>query len=299
LPQFYGFLYEHDRANASPQLCHVHQSVIFLIQYFESSISQPIMSVQKIIVTGATGRTGSLVLQKLRQHLDKFEAMGFARSSVKVEELFGSTEGFYFGDIADRSALASALDRCQALVILTSAVPQMKAPPQPGERPEFEFAPGGLPEEVDYQGQINQIDAAKAAGVQHIVLVGSMGGTDENHPLNRLGNGNILVWKRKAEQYLIDSGIDYTIVRAGGLLDKSGGKRELLVGKDDELLKNPPNGIPTSIPRADVAEVVVQALREPNARNKAFDVISKPEDDASAVVTIDFAALFDRTTSGL
>jgi hypothetical protein len=34
---------------------------------------------------------------------------------------------------------------------------------------------------------------AKAAGVKHIVLVGSMGGTNPNHPLNSLGNGNILV----------------------------------------------------------------------------------------------------------
>lgn len=253
------------------------------------------MSVLKVLVTGSTGRTGSLVLQKLRQQPDRFEAVGFARSATKAQEQFGSTEGFYIGDIADRSALDSAVSGCQALVILTSAVPQMKAPPQPGQRPEFDFAPGGLPEEVDYQGQINQIDAAKAAGVQHIVLVGSMGGTDENHPLNRLGNGNILVWKRKAEQYLIDSGIDYTIVRAGGLLDKPGGKRELLVGKDDEMLKSPPDDIPTSIPRADVAEVVVQALQEANARNKAFDVISKPEEDASAVITTDFAALFDRT----
>lgn len=34
---------------------------------------------------------------------------------------------------------------------------------------------------------------AKAAGVKHVVLVGSMGGTNLNHPLNSLGNGNILV----------------------------------------------------------------------------------------------------------
>lgn len=34
---------------------------------------------------------------------------------------------------------------------------------------------------------------AKAAGVKRIVLVGSMGGTNPNHPLNSLGNGNILV----------------------------------------------------------------------------------------------------------
>ena len=44
--------------------------------------------------------------------------------------------------------------------------------------------------------------------------------------------------------------------RPGGLLDKEGGKRELVVGKDDELLSTSTK----SIPRADVAEVCVQVL---------------------------------------
>ena len=252
----------------------------------------------RVLVTGATGKTGSLVLKKLRNEPDKFEAIGLTRSPVKAEEMFGSTEGFVIGDIKE-SSLDSAMSGCDALVILTSAVPQMIKPPSEGQRPEFKFASGGLPEEVDWVGQKNQIDAAKQAGVKHIVLVGSMGGTNPDHPLNRIGNANILVWKRKAEQYLIDSGIDYTIIRAGGLLDKQGGVRQLLVGKDDALLNNPPDGIPTSIPRADVASVVVKALTEPNARNKAFDIISKPEDAPDAVVTTDFASLFEQTTPGM
>lgn len=256
------------------------------------------MTLKRVLVTGATGRTGFLTLQKLRQYPEEFMAIAFARSETKFKELSGSTEGFRIGDITDLESLKSALIDVQALVILTSAVPMMKAPPQPGERPLFEFAPGGMPEAVDYWGQKNQIDAAIAAGVDHIVLVGSMGGTQINHPLNQLGQGNILIWKRKAEAYLIDSGVDYTVIRAGGLLDKPGGLRELLVGKDDVFLTNPPRGIPTSIPRADVATVVVQALREPSARNKAFDLISKPEDDPSAQVTTDFAALFAQTTAG-
>lgn len=41
----------------------------------------------------------------------------------------------------------------------------------------------------------NMHSTAKAAGVKQIVLVGSMGGTNPNHPLNSLGNGNILVRK--------------------------------------------------------------------------------------------------------
>jgi uncharacterized protein YbjT (DUF2867 family) len=126
-----------------------------------------------------------------------------------------------------------------------------------------------------------------------------MGGTNEQHPLNRMANGNILIWKRRAEAYLIDSGLDYTIIRAGGLQDQPGGQRELIVGKDDTLLAHPPDGIPTAIPRAEVAEVVVQALLAPAARNKAFDVISKPEGAPGAVVTTDFEALFEQTTPGL
>ena len=253
---------------------------------------------KRILVTGATGRTGSLVLKQLRKS-DRFEATGFARSPEKITELFGSTSGFIVGDITDKSSLESAVKDCDALVILTSAVPQMVVPPSDGKPPQFAYSPEGMPEIVDYQGQKNQIDAAQQAGVEHIVLMGSMGGTNPDHILNKMGNGNILIWKRKAEQYLVDSGIDYTIIRAGGLLDKPGGKRELLVGKDDELLKNPPNGIATSIPREDVAEVVIQALQASNARNKAFDLMSKPEDDDTAVVTKDFTALLASTTSGM
>ncbi|MEA5533318.1 SDR family oxidoreductase [Crocosphaera sp. XPORK-15E] len=257
------------------------------------------MSKTNVLVTGATGRTGSIVLQKLRQFPDEFAAIGYGRFEDKIKELFGSTEGFIIGNIADQSTLKMALKGCNLLVILTSSVPKMKAPPKEGERPEFEFEPGGMPEEVDWIGQKNQIDLAKEAGIKHIVLVGSMGGTNPNHPLNKLGNGNVLIWKRKAEEYLIQSGVDYTIIRAGGLINEPGGKRELIVGKNDTFLENPPKGISTVIPREDVAELVVQALRETTAKNKAFDVISKPENDPEAVITQDFSALFDQTTGGL
>ena len=252
-----------------------------------------------VLVTGATGRTGSIAVQKLQQRPEQFVVKGFARSATKVQEQFGGTVGFYIGDISNPGDLKAALEGCDALVILTSAIPQMKAPSEPGHRPEFFYPEGGTPEQVDYQGQVNQIEAAKAAGVKHIVLVGSMGGTNEQHPLNRMANGNILIWKRNAEAYLIDSVTDYTIIRAGGLQDQPGGQRELLVGKDDTMLIHPPNGIPTSIPRADVAEIVVQALLEPAARNKAFDVISKPEGTPGANITTDFQMLFRQTTPGL
>jgi len=254
------------------------------------------MSIEQVLVTGATGRTGSLVVKKLLQSED-FKVVGFARSRTKAKELFGTTNHFHFGDIQSKSDLQQALSGCQALVILTSAAPQMIAPPKLGERPIFEYPPNGTPELVDYQGQKNQIECAIETDIEHIVLVGSMGGTNENHPLNEMGNGKILVWKRKAEKYLVNSGLDYTIIRAGGLLDKPGGARELLVGNNDQMLINPPDRALSSIPRADVAETVVQALKHLSARNKAFDLISKTEIDSQGSVTKDFASLFIQTTA--
>lgn len=74
--------------------------------------------------------------------------------------------------------------------------------------------------QIDWLGQKAQIDAAKEAGVKKVVLISSMGGTDENNPLNKLGNGRILIWKRKSEEYLIDSkAFEYTIIHPGGLID--------------------------------------------------------------------------------
>ena len=198
---------------------------------------------------------------------------------------------------ASCDALKDVFRGCDALVIATSATPKMTEPPKPGERPNFVYPPGGLPEAVDWVGQKAQIDAAKAAGVKKVVTIGSRGGTQpaEKNMLNQIGGAgtNILVWKRKAEQYLVDSGLDFTIIRAGGLLgeDKPGGKRMLVVGADDADLGA------RSVPRADVAEVAVQALSCADASRRSMDLVSREEGDGAP--TSDFAALFRACKVGM
>ena len=105
-----------------------------------------------------------------------------------------------------------------------------------------------------------------------------MGGSQPENFLNTIGrkegddlSGNILLWKRKAEQYLIASGLPYTIVHPGGLIDKAGGEKEIVLGANDELLKETVR----SIPRADVAEVCVQSMRESGGINRSIDIIAK------------------------
>lgn len=243
-----------------------------------------------VLVTGAGGRTGQIVYKKLKERTEKFVARGLVRTHESKVKIAGADDVFV-ADIRDAESVIPAVQGIDALIILTSAVPKMKPgfDPSKGGRPEFYFEDGAYPEQVDWLGQKNQIDASKAAGVKQIVLVGSMGGTDLNHPLNSLGNGNILVWKRKAEQYLADSGVPYTIIRAGGL-QEGRGLRELVIGKNDELLQSETR----TIARADVAEVCIQALLFVEAKFKAFDLASKPE--GTGTPTTDFKTLFSQVS---
>ena len=196
----------------------------------------------------------------------------------------------------DTSALDELMKDCDGIFICTSAKP---APTgeinEETKRPLFGF-PNGQPELVDWIGQKKLIDAAKKTKRDiHVVICSSMGGTNPNNSLNNLGKvtnadgsssgGDILKWKRKAEVYLTNSGLPYTIVHPGGLLNEPGNERELCLGVDDKI----PGTTNNSVPREDVASVMIAALENDKYRGRSFDLVSKPVGEG--VVTKDYAKL--------
>lgn len=255
------------------------------------------------VVTGAGGRTGGLVFKKLLEKSEEYEAVGAFRtekSAKKAKDQYRAPENSLFvGDILkDDTILAEALKDAHYLIICTSAVPKIKPFSiipvilakifkKEGVRPKFTFKENQMPEQIDWYGQKKQIDAAKAAGVSKVVLVGSMGGTDRCNFLNTIGDGDILVWKRRAEKYLIDSGLDYTIIHPGGLKDDEGGQRELIIDVDDNLISSKSKY--RSIPRADVAQLCIECLKLGSRR--AIDVVAKDAGDGQP--TTDFGALLE------
>lgn len=268
----------------------------------------PIAALKKVLVTGAGGRTGKLVFKKLKDDYADVAPLGLARSAKAAKALKAAGaagDEVVAADVADEAALAEAMAGCDAVVLCTSAVPAIRKRslvklmvkkllrrPDVG-RPEFSFPPGGTPEEVDWLGARKQIDAAKAAGVSHFVFVSSMGGTQPENFLNTIGKqddgsgGDILLWKRKAERYLVDSGVPFTIVHPGGLVDEEPGKRELTVEVDDVLL-----GLKSrSVARADVARVCCAALFDDAALGKSFDLASKPVGEGTP--TLHAASVFE------
>ena len=265
---------------------------LFLRRSQRSKVSVCASAKPVIVVSGASGRTGKLVFKKLKES-DEFQPRGLVRSAdgwkvVQKECASATADDFIIADIAhDKDRVLRAMQGAQAAIILTSAMPKLRAASlipvfvdkilrrSPAKRPKFFYPEGGHPRIVDYEGAKAQIDACREAGVSHVILVSSMGGTQKDNMLNTMGEGNILMWKRKAEKYLIGSGLMYTIIHPGGLLDAPGGERTLLIDVDDKLLATNNR----SVPRDDVATVCVACLNHANAKNVSFDLASVANDD--------------------
>lgn len=258
----------------------------------------------KVVVSGAGGQTGRSLFRKMLDLPDVFEPIGLVRTEESKKALLSATDvsvpesSVAVVDVTDEAAVKHVAKDCDAFCVCTSATPRPTGETNESTgRPVFDFAaPNGQPESVDWIGQKNQIDACGPN--THVVLCSSMGGTDPNHMLNAIGRktnpdgtttgGNILKWKRKAEVYLTRSGRQYTIVHPGGLINEPGGERELVLGVDDSQ-----DGTESrTVPREDVAEVMLNALRFPDAyRNRSFDLRAKPVGDGSP--TTDFEKLID------
>jgi len=259
---------------------------------------------RRVLVTGAGGRTGSLVVEKLVSS-GRYDVKALVRSEKSKAALLRKVpmlpdSAVFVGDVASGSGLSQAFTGVSAAIVVTSAVPKLKVWSLVpflfgklfGKKKKLRFSwKGGKPEQVDWEGQKNQFDAAKEAGVKHVVLVGTMTGTQKDSFLNSIGEGDgdqIVMWKRKAEVYLVDlckaSDMEYTIVHAGGLSDDAGGQAPLAVGVDDNLREVKPN---RRIPRADVAEVCVQSLESDVAKGRSFDLTSLDDGRPLTAVGLD------------
>jgi uncharacterized protein YbjT (DUF2867 family) len=131
-------------------------------------------------------------------------------------------------------------------------------------------------ENVDNKGIISLVDASKAAGVKHFVLMSSIGAGDTN-PETFLNKrfGMVLMWKGKGEEHLRKSGLPYTIVRPGGLTNcDAAGKVGLKIGPAGSNYQG-------RICRADVGLVMADALTNKNAAGKTVETIN----DEGAAVT--------------
>jgi uncharacterized protein YbjT (DUF2867 family) len=130
-------------------------------------------------------------------------------------------------------------------------------------------------ETMDKGGAVKLIEAAKAEGISRFLIVSSMG-ADKAPEDGAEGFGAYLRAKFEADEALRSSGLDYTVVRPGGLTDEEGTGEVTIAASTGR----------GQIPRADVAAIFVACLDEPGTIGKSFDAIAGTTPIAAAVAAI-------------
>ena len=209
----------------------------------------------KVFVAGATGETGRRIVRELVDRQIPVRAL--VRNITTARAILPAGVELIEGNVLDPSSLQAAIGDSTAILCATGAKPSLD--------------PTG-PYQVDYEGTKNLVNAAKAKNIEHFVLVSSLCVSNFFHPLNIFWL--ILWWKQQAEQYLQISGLNYTIVRPGGLKNEDSPNPVVISGADTLF-----DG---SISRQKVAQVCVESLSSPQSRNKVLEIISRSDAPAKS-----------------
>ncbi|MEG4199573.1 NAD(P)H-binding protein [Microcoleus sp. Pol12A5] len=204
----------------------------------------------KAFVAGATGQTGRRIVAELVKRGIPVRAL--VRNLDTARQILPPEAELVTGDVLNATSLDDAIGDSTVLLCATGAAPGLDPT---------------APYKVDFEGTKNLVDAAKAKGIEHFVLVTSLCVSQFFHPLNLFWL--ILVWKKQAEEYLQKSGLTYTIVRPGGLKNEDNSDAIVMTGADKMF--------ESSIPRTKVAQVCVEALFQPTSRNKVVEIVAKSE----------------------
>ncbi|KAH9749381.1 hypothetical protein KPL70_005361 [Citrus sinensis] len=217
---------------------------------------------KKIFVAGATGSSGKRIVEQLL-------AKGFAvKAGVRDLDKAKTTLSkdnpslqIVKADVTEGSAkLSEAIgDDSEAVVCAT------------GFQPGWDlFAPW----KVDNFGTVNLVEACRKRGVNRFILISSIlvNGAAMGQILNPAYIflnvfGLTLIAKLQAEQYIRKSGINYTIIRPGGLRNEPP-TGNIIMETEDTLYEG-------TISRDQVAEVAVEALLHPESSYKVVEIISR------------------------
>jgi len=211
------------------------------------------MSEKKVLVAGATGRAGRLIVQELLGR--GYEVRALMVSPFDSPETSGLSDvEFVDGDLASVPSLTKAMDGVQYVM---SAL---------GSKKPFS---GKENDKVDNMGNQNLARAAKAMDLRQIVTISSVGAGNSRDAVSCMYKWpmlSVLKAKTKAEDFIQSCGIDFTIIRPGGYTEKD---------IPDDVVFGESGKITGLVKRSQIARVCVDALENPVMKNRVFEVVAK------------------------
>ncbi len=211
---------------------------------------------ERILIAGATGHTGKRVIEILN-NTENFKPIAMIRDESQKQ---------VFDDMEVESVLVDlegnvepAFNKIDRLIFTAGSGSKTGADKTTA---------------VDEKGAIKMVDAAKKFKTKKFIMLSAMG---TENPEEAGDLEHYLKAKKVADDYLIDSGIPYTIVRPGALTDDLGLAKVQLAPK---LNKH------GEISRDDVAFLLVMCLADPLAKNMAFEALEGEESIKSALIEL-------------
>jgi uncharacterized protein YbjT (DUF2867 family) len=199
-----------------------------------------------IAIAGGHGKIALILGRLLAERGDTVR--GLIRNPDQADDLRAAGIEPVIADLESESDIASAIRGADAVVFAAGAGPG---------------SGDARKKTVDLGGAVKLVEAAKAEGVSRYLIVSSMGA--EKAPADGAeGFGAYLQAKFEADEAVRASGLDYTVVRPGGLTDDPGTELVTIAEETDR----------GKVPRADVAAVFVACLDTPSTIGQSFDLIS-------------------------
>ncbi|KAM0052596.1 putative NAD(P)-binding domain, NAD(P)-binding domain superfamily [Helianthus debilis subsp. tardiflorus] len=230
-----------------------------------------------VLVIGGTGGVGQLVVASLLDRDVKLRLL--LRNPEKATTLFGEQEEDKLqvvkGDTRNSEDLDPSMFEGVTHVICSTGTTAF---------PSRRWDGDNTPERVDWEGVRNLVSALPRS-LSRIILVSSVGVTKSNElPWSIMNLFGVLKYKKMGEDFVINSGLPYTIIRPGRLTDgpytsydlntllkaTAGERRAVLIGQGDKLVGE--------VSRLVVAEACIQALNIDFTENQIYEINSVPGD---------------------
>lgn len=214
----------------------------------------------RVVVAGGHGQIAMQLERLLAERGD--EAVGLVRNPEHVDDLQRLGAGAVVLDLEQSTVddVVSVVDGADAVVFAAGAGPRSGA---------------ARKHTVDRDAAVLLADAALAAGVRRYVMVSAIN-VDEADPDSDDAFQVYLRAKADADAYVRDQDLDWTIVRPGRLTDDPG-TGQVRLGPDVEY---------GSVPRADVAAVLLGVLDDGATAGKQFNLISGEAAVAAALTDV-------------
>jgi NADH dehydrogenase len=209
-----------------------------------------------IVVAGGTGFLGREITSAL---LEAGHKVTVASRSNPDTDPIDPRARWVRGDVMDPASLAAALEGARVVV------DAVQFPNSPIETPRK----GWTFERIDLGGTKNLVDAASSAGVAHFIGLSGVGAAED-------ARYHWLRFKWEEEQYIIASGVDYTIFRPSWVYGARDAALNRFLGFARYLPFVPVvgNGKARINPlfAGDLAQHVAAAIQNPEARNGLFEM---------------------------